>query len=220
MIISGLAFYFVLYIVWWQWARDLSAPRAFVMLLTFAVFPGSVYNFAVFPMSLALLLCTSAIVAAIRQRFVLMGILLLVGGLCYPTAWFVAVGLMVGVGLAAWSQGARAIVTRVALASLGLVSVFVLAFFEPSGHPFGYFSAKSPTAALGLPGSDFASYAVTGTQFVIASLSTAYASALKYRRGWPSESSASAPGLRSEPGRSPSTLLMSRSCTRPWSVHP
>ena len=113
VIISGLAFYFVLYVVWWQLAWDLSAPRALVVLLTFGSFPGSVYNFAVFPMSLALLLCTGAVVAAIRQRFVLMGVLLLAGGLCYPTVWFAAVGLMVGVGLAAWSEGTRAIVTRV-----------------------------------------------------------------------------------------------------------
>ena len=177
VIISGLAFYFVLYVVWWQWARDLSAPRALVVLLTFALFPGSVYNFAVFPMSLALLLCTGAVVAAIRQRFVLMGVLLLAGGLCYPTVWFAAVGLMVGVGLGAWSEGTRAIVTRVALASLGLFSIVVLAFFEPSGHPFIYFSAKS--SVVGFPGSAFVSYAVTGTQFLVHQLSAAYAAMLQ-----------------------------------------
>jgi hypothetical protein len=179
VVISGLAFYFVLYVVWWQWARDLSAPRALVLLLTFAVFPGSVYNFAVFPLSLALLLCTGAVVAAVRQRFILMGVLLLAGGLCYPTAWFAALGLMVGVGLAAWNEGTRAIVTRVALASLGLFSIVVLAFWEPSGHPFIYFSAKSPAVPLGFPGSAFVDYAVTGTEFLVRLLSPAYAAILQ-----------------------------------------
>ena len=140
------------------------------MLLTFALFPGSVYNFGVFPMSLALLLCTGAVVAAIRQRFVLMGVLLLAGGLCYPTVWFAAVGLMVGVGLAAWSEGNRAIVTWVTLASLGLFSIVVLAFFEPSGHPFIYFSVK--TSGFGFPGTVFVSYAFTRTQFLVHSLSS------------------------------------------------
>ena len=34
-------------------------------------------------------------------------------------------------------------VKRVALASFGLLSILALAFFEPSGHPFAYFSSKN-----------------------------------------------------------------------------
>ena len=75
VVISWVAFYLVIYLVWLQWGRSLSSGRALILLLTFSLFPGCVYNFAVFPLSVTLLFCTGAIVAAIRERFVLMGVL-------------------------------------------------------------------------------------------------------------------------------------------------
>ena len=101
VIIAGVALYLAIYLVWLQWGRSLTSGRALIFLLTFSLFPGCVYNFAVFPLSVTLLLCTGAIVAAIRERFVLMGVLLFAAGLCYPTAWILTVGLMIGVGFAA-----------------------------------------------------------------------------------------------------------------------
>ena len=138
VVISWVAFYLVIYLVWTQWGRSLSSGRALILLLMFSLFPGCVYNFAVFPLSVTLLL-HGAIVAAIRERFVLVGVLLLAAGLCYPTTWFLTVGLMIGVALVARKDW-REIVKRVTLASFGLLSILALAFFEPSGHPFAYFS--------------------------------------------------------------------------------
>ena len=148
VVIAWVAFYLAIYLVWLQWGRSLSSGRSLVLLLTFALFPGCVYNFAVFPLSVTLLLCTGAIVAAIRERFVLMGVLLFGAGLCYPTAWFLTVGLMIGVALVAWKDQ-REMLKRAALASLGLVSILALAFFEPSGHPGAYFSFQDAAFPFG-----------------------------------------------------------------------
>jgi hypothetical protein len=175
VIIAAVAFYLAIYLVWLEWGRSLSWGRALILLLTFSLFPGCVYNFAVFPLSVTLLFCTAAIVAAIRERFVLMGVLLLAAGLCYPTAWFLTVGLMVGVALDAWSDRPRDVPKRVVLASLGLLSILVLAFFEPSGQPFAYFSFQQAANPPGLPGTDFVKYAVTDTWFVEQAASVGYA---------------------------------------------
>ncbi len=174
VIISWVAFYLAIYLVWIQWGRSLYSGRALILLLTFSLFPGCVYNFAVFPLSVTLLFCTGVIVAAIRERFVLMGALLLAAGLCYPTAWFLTVGLMVGVALVAWGDW-RETIKRVALASFGLLSILVLAFFEPSGRPFAYFSFQDTANPIGVPGTAFVKYAVTGTQFVEQAVSAGYA---------------------------------------------
>ena len=174
VVISWVAFYIAIYLVWIQWGRSLYSGRALILLLTFSLFPGCVYNFAVFPLSVTLLFCTGAIVAAIRERFVLMGVLLLAAGLCYPTAWFLTVGLMLGVALVAWGDR-REMIKRVVLASFGLVSILVLAFFEPSGHPVAYFSFQDTANPIGVPGTDFVRYAVTGTQIVEQAVSAGYA---------------------------------------------
>jgi hypothetical protein len=175
VVISWVAFYLVIYLIWLQWGRSLSSGRALILLLTFSLFPGCVYNFAVFPLSVTLLFCTGAIVAAIRERFVLMGVFLLAAGLCYPTAWFLTVGLMIGVALVA-RKDLREMVKRVALASFGLLSILALAFFEPSGHPFAYFSSKN--GAIGPAGIAFVEYAVTGNEFIQRAVSFGYAAIL------------------------------------------
>ena len=175
VVISWVAFYLAIYLVWIQWGRSLSWGRALILLLMFSLYPGCVYNFAVFPLSVTLLACVGAIVAAIRERFVLMGVLLFAAGLCYPTAWFLTLGLMVGVALVAWGNQ-REMIKRVALASFGLLSILALAFFEPSGHALAYFSTKS--AAIGGPGSAFVAYAVTGNEFIQRAVSFGYAAML------------------------------------------
>jgi hypothetical protein len=54
-------------------------------------------------------------------------------------------------------------VKRVTLASFGLLSILALAFFEPSGHPFAYFSFQDTVNPIRVPGTDFVKYAVTVT---------------------------------------------------------
>lgn len=158
VLISGVAFYLAIYLIWFQWGRSLSSGRALILLTTFSLFPGCVYNFAVYPLSITLLLCTAAIVAAIRERFVLMAALLLAAGLCYPTAWLASLGLMAGVALCAWDRP-REVIKRLSLASFGLLSILVLTFFEPAGHPFVYFTYQSkPTGFFGVA---FFKYATT-----------------------------------------------------------
>ena len=66
-------------------------------------------------------------------------------------------------------------VKRVTLASFGLLSILALAFFEPSGHPFAYFSFQDTANPIGVPGTNFVKYTVTGNQFIEQSVSAGYA---------------------------------------------
>jgi len=156
LLISWIAMATAIFLVWLGWGRDLPSGRALVLLLLFGLFPGAVYNFALFPTSVALACVVGAVLAASRERFLLAATLLTFAGLCYPTAWFAAVGLGVGIAIAAIPLGNRAVIHRVLWGLAGLSSLVLLPFFE-AGRPNAYFLIQSQPGALnsGFPGRDF-----------------------------------------------------------------
>ncbi len=139
LLISWSAMATAIFLVWFGWGRDLSPGRALLLLLLFGVFPGSVYNFAVFPTSVALACVVGAIVAATRERFLVAALLMTAAGLCYPTGWFAAAGLAVGLVLIALPLGTAAIVRRALWGLAGFGSLLVLGLHDE--FAFGYANA-------------------------------------------------------------------------------
>ena len=66
MIIAGLCTATAIFLIWFGWCHDLPAWRSLVVLVLFGVFPGAMYNFAIFPTSAALAAVVGAIVVASR----------------------------------------------------------------------------------------------------------------------------------------------------------
>ena len=130
VLISWTATAVTIFLVWFGWGRDLPSTRAFPLLLLFAIFPGSVYNFAVFPTSVALAGMVAAILAATRERFFTMALLLTLAGLCYPSAWFAALGLIAGLVLMALPLGPAAVLRRVLWGLAGLSSLLILGVLD------------------------------------------------------------------------------------------
>jgi hypothetical protein len=130
VLVSWVATAVTIFLVWFGWGRDLPTPRAFAVLLLFAVFPGSVYNFAVFPPSVALACMVGAILAATRQRFFTMALLMTLAGLSYPSAWFAALGLIGGLVLIALPLGPAVVVRRALWGLAGLSSLLVLGVLD------------------------------------------------------------------------------------------
>lgn len=162
LLVSWLAMAAAIFLVWFGWGRDIPQGRAFVILLLFALFPGAVYNFAVFPTSLALVGVVGALLAAIRERFLIAAVLMTAAGLCYPTAWTAAIGLAIGLVVAVRRQGQATIVRRALWGAAGLFSLVLLPFFEP-GRPDAYFILIMQPRQLpsGFPGQDFLRYLFT-----------------------------------------------------------
>ena len=148
VIISWVATAVAIFLVWFEWGRDLPATRAFAVLLLFGIFPGSVYNFAVFPTSSALACVVAAILAATRKRFLTMALLMTLAGLCYPTAWFTALGLTGGLILVALPLGRTAIVQRALWGLAGLSSLLIIGILDQIafGQPLAYWVLDSNAA--------------------------------------------------------------------------
>jgi hypothetical protein len=148
VIISWIATAVAIFLVWFGWGRDLPATRAFTVLLLFAIFPGSVYNFAVFPTSTALACVVAALVAATRKKFLTMAILMTLAGICYPTAWFAAIGLIGGLILIALPLGRTAVVQRALWGLAGLLSIVIVAIVDQisSGRALAYWVLDSNAA--------------------------------------------------------------------------
>ena len=130
MIIAGLCTATAIFLIWFGWCRDLPAWRSLVVLVLFGVFPGAVYNFAIFPTSAALAAVVGAIVVASRQHLLASAILMTVAGLCYPSAWFAAIGLTVGLVLLALPEGRNRVARHAAWGLAGLSSLVVLALYD------------------------------------------------------------------------------------------
>ena len=130
VMISWAATFVAIFLVWLGWARRLSAGRALAVLLLFGLFPGAVYNFGIFPTSTGLAFLVGALLAATRGRLAIAALLLTLAGLCYPTAWFAAVGVAAGLVLSAFRLGASAIVKRAFWGVAGLSSLVILAILD------------------------------------------------------------------------------------------
>ena len=162
LLVSWLAMAAAIFLVWFGWVRDIPQGRAFVILLLFALFPGAVYNFAVFPTSLALVGVVGALLAAIRERFLIAALLMTAAGLCYPTVWTAAIGLAIGLVVAARRLGRETVIRRALWGAAGLSSLLLLPFFEPA-RPDAYFLMVTQPRELpsGFPGQDFLRYLFT-----------------------------------------------------------
>jgi hypothetical protein len=140
LMISWAAMAIALFVVWLGWARSLHPVRALFVMVAFGVFPGAVYNFALFPTSVALAGVVGAILAATRERFLVAAVLMTVAGLSYPSAWFAAGGLAAGMILVGCSLGARQVVRRGLWGIAGLASLIVLGVHDQIvfGHANAY----------------------------------------------------------------------------------
>jgi len=140
LLISWVAMAVALFIVWFGWLRDLHPVRAGLVMVLFGVFPGAVYNFAIFPTSVALAGVVSAILAATRERFMIAAVLMTAAGLCYPSAWFAAGGLAVGMVFMGWSLGTKMLARRGLWGMAGLTSLVILGIHDQIffGHPNAY----------------------------------------------------------------------------------
>jgi hypothetical protein len=130
VLISWIATAIAIFLVWFEWGRELPATRAFALLVLFGIFPGSVYNFAVFPTAIALACVVAAILAATRERFFTTALMMTLAGLCYPTAWFATVGLTGGLMLVALPLGWTAILKRALWGLAGLSSILILVIHD------------------------------------------------------------------------------------------
>ena len=159
LLISWLAMAVAIFLVWLGWARALSKTRALLLLVLFGVFPGAVYNFALFPTSLALALVVGAILAATRKRSAVTALLMVCAGLCYPSAWFAAGGLAIGIIMATYFDERAELVPRALLALAGLGSLLVLGFYDAVtvGHVNAYFllQGQSGGQPKTFPGQEF-----------------------------------------------------------------
>jgi hypothetical protein len=117
------------------------------------VFPGAVYNFAVFPTSLALAFVLGALVAAIRERFVMAALLMVGAGLCYPSAWFAAIGFAVALVAVAHRYAPAEQYRRGLFGLLGFGSLLVLVLISRPWNAFLLVNRQNRTGAV--PGEDF-----------------------------------------------------------------
>jgi hypothetical protein len=139
--ISWLALAATLFLVWLGWARDLHPARALVLLVLFGVFPGAVYNFAMFPTSLALLFMVAGVLLITRGHFAWAALVLVCAGLCYPTEWPAGAALVIAVVVVSWPLGVAETLRRGAWTLAGLGSIIVLGITDQfqTGHFTAYF---------------------------------------------------------------------------------
>lgn len=161
LLISWVALGVAVFLAWYGWCRDLSAGRALVVMMAFALFPGAVYNFAIFPTSVALACIVGAIIAATRERFWLSAVLMTAAGLCYPAAWFAALGLAVGLVVVAIPLGQSEVMRRGLWGLAGLSSLVIFAILNPGLQDYLTFEFQRGVKLPGLPGTQYFKTVVT-----------------------------------------------------------
>ena len=181
-LLANLAIFVALVIVWFGWLRPVAPGRSVIVLLLFAVFPGAVYSFALFPVSLALAFLVGGIAAGARRHFLIMAVLLAMANLCYPSAWLATIGIVVGLVVLAFPEGLLAVIQRGLWGAASFVSVGAL--FLHDQVVFGHFNAfflleaESKPASTIFPGipSDYpARLHALGLNFLLAQLALALA---------------------------------------------
>ena len=145
LLLSWVAMAAAMFLIWFGWARDLPPIRSFLLLMLFGLFPGAVYSFAIFPLSIALLCIMGSVFAATRERFFVAALFMVFGGLCYPSAWFAAAGLAIGLVLVAIPFGRSTMVRRGLWGVAGLASLPILGLLDWStvGTALAYFKSQS-----------------------------------------------------------------------------
>jgi len=154
LVLSWTAMACALFLVWFGWGRAQHPVRALLVMIAFGVFPGAVYNFALFPTSVALAFAVGAVLAATRERFLVAALLMTCAGLCYPSAWFAALGLAIGMVLVGCTLGIRQVIRRALWGLAGLGSLVVLGVHDQLafGHADAYLLV---TTGPGLDGTGY-----------------------------------------------------------------
>ena len=165
LLISWVALGVGLFLAWYGWCRDLSAGRALVVMTAFALFPGAVYNFAIFPTSVALACIVGAIIAATRERFWLSAVLMTAAGLCYPAAWFAAIGIAVGLVVVAIPLGPSEMKRRGLWGLAGLSSLVIFAVLNPGLEDYLTYEFERGVKLPGLPGTQYLKTMVTESSY-------------------------------------------------------
>ncbi len=159
IVITWTAMAAALFLVWFGWGRELTVPRAFAMMMLFGLFPGAVYNFAYFPTSLALASVVGAAIAIGKGRYWAGALLLTAAGLCYPSAWFAAIGIAVALVATAWNLGDSVLMRRAFWGLAGFGSIAILFIDDQLSFRYvgAYFveNTQRGVRASGYPGMDF-----------------------------------------------------------------
>lgn len=150
LLISWSAVATAIFLVWLGWLRELTTVRALLVLVLFGIFPGAVYDFALFPLSFALTCIVGALLAATRERFITAALLTIAAGLCYPSAWFAAGGLAIGLVVFALPLGPAVTLRRALWGVVGLGSLLLLGLYDQMsvGHFNAYFRLQDQPYTL------------------------------------------------------------------------
>ncbi len=121
LLVSSLFALAALMLMWVGILRDEPRVRGLLLLLLFAVFPGAVYNFAIFPTSMALAGLVGSIVALRHERYVLATAAMTVAAAAYPSVIYVFPAFVFAlIAIDPQCRTALRVARRVGLAMFGL----------------------------------------------------------------------------------------------------
>lgn len=154
LVLSWLCVAAFLFVIWYGWCRELTPGRSYVVLLAVGLFPGAIYSYAIYPISLTLLCIAGAILAVMKRRFLVGMILLTVAGMCYPVAWFAAAGVGVGMIIVDRTTAPREIARRALYGAGGIIIPLGIIFLSEQ-LLFGHWNAYFLEAEVGKMSSAF-----------------------------------------------------------------
>ena len=138
-LVSQVSWLVVLFLIWWGWGRQLRFANAALLLAACSVFPGAVYAYAMFPLSLTLALLLGAVLALKRGHPAVMAILLVGANFCYPSAWYATIGVALAAGILGLQRSRVAGLRRASWALGGLLAIPLLLLHDQI--VFGRFNA-------------------------------------------------------------------------------
>ncbi len=155
IVVAAAAAFGAILALWACFLRTVPVRQATLLLCAFALFPGCVYSYAPYPVSLALLLTILAAFTATKLHFGLTALLIVAAGLCYPTAWFSGAALALGILVTA-GRDSRAVLRRVPWAvSFCLAPLALMLYDQLAVHRYdAYFVLQNQPGARppGWPG--------------------------------------------------------------------
>lgn len=156
LIISWLAMFLAMFLIWLGWGRDLKVNESLSMLVMFGIFPGSVYNFALFPTSLALVFLILALLFFSRDAPKLSAVFLTCAGLCYPSAWFASIGLSITFAISSFkSSQDLSKIKSLGYVFIGILPLAVVGLLDTPWNAFWLMDHQDKVNAKGLPGAEF-----------------------------------------------------------------
>ena len=155
-LVSQVSWFLVLFVIWWGWGRQLRFANAALLLVACSVFPGAVYAYAMFPLSLTLALLLGAVLALKRGHLAVMALLLAGANFCYPSAWYATIGIALAAGILGRERSRGEGLRRASWALGGLLSIPLLLLHDQivfgRFNAFFVLQAQSRDPHLYLPG--------------------------------------------------------------------